>query len=155
MIVKYTLKLMYGDADGYKTNTYIAKDENEIMFLDYFVSHYDELSHLYRFDLGSLEDDDCVEPINSLIMAFNKLAIKRLSSGYTPYSQIDNASDATDVCLDILECVQDLFHWDFYNSGLQYYGVYESHSIEDISNKKLFTKKELETILGYEIKILF
>ena len=155
MKIKYTLKIMYGDDEIEIDNKFITKDKNKIIFLNYFVSHFDKISHLNGFCYMDLEGDKCIKLVNKLISEFNKLISNDDSlSEYISYNQVTNCIEARDTLFDILDCIEDIFEWSFYSSKLHCYGQYIYHEREDISNRKSMTKKEIETILGYEIEIL-
>jgi len=154
MTIKYILKVMYGDADGEDTNKLITSDEKEIKFFDYLVSHYKEISELDRFDLGCLENPNCVDVVNGLIKAYNELINNNPKFSNNDEDElIEDDDGANDVLFDMLYEIEDIYHWKFYNGALDYWGTYRYSTREDISNKRIMTKLEIENALGYTIEI--
>lgn len=149
---KFTLKVMYGDADGYDTFTYISDFKEEIDFLTYFLENYNEELHGFfeRPDLLQYEKD-CEKKKEQLISVINKMAslCNDTFCDDDPNKLImltkDSDTEAMeDVLSEIFEVLSDFQGWTLYQ--MDYIGCPVSYKIEDVTGCTELTKEEAVAI---------
>ena len=150
---KFTLEVMFGDADAEDTFTCISDFKEEIDFLTYFLENFNyELSRFFdRPDL--LEDEkDYEKKKERLISVINKMAT--LCNGMFPDDDpnklvmLSNDADTESMCdvlSEIFEVLGDFQDWHFYH--MDYFAHPISYNIEDISEATVLTRVEALAIL--------
>lgn len=150
---KFTLEVMYGDADAEDTFTCISDFKEEIDFLTYFLENFnDELCRFFeRPDLLQYEKD-CEKKKERLISVINKMAA--LSNDMYPDDEpnklvmLSNDADTETMCdvlSKIFEDLNDFQGWHFYH--MDYFANPISYDIEDISEATVLTRAEAIAIL--------
>lgn len=142
---RYTVKLMFGDADSYRTQTYTSSNPDEILFLDTFLHEWNELDDdWFQF----YDDQDCeatpefIDSLNRVIHAVTPY-LKHHRDGYQLQAiTIDSEYQdiQTTVC-DIFNFAMDITDWSFDDSS--YTGELLWCSIDDFSGKIAMTLQEM------------
>lgn len=153
----FTLKVMYGDADGYDTFKYITENENEINFLTYFLENYTEdLFHFYdRPDLLRYNktfknnEEKLIEIVNNL----NALSNKVCNEDIPPLSEDAFKEEIHDELSEIISFVSNYFDWCMYHAGMDYAGCPDGYNIEDITGCTEMTKQEVIELIKEKLSM--
>lgn len=148
---RFTLEVMYGDADGYDTFSCITENEDEINFLTYFLENYTEdLFYFYnRPDLLRYNktfknnENELIKIVDNL----NSLADKVCGESTPSLPEDAEKEEIHDTLSKIINFISDYFDWCMYHAGMDYYGNPQNYKIEDISDCIVMTKKETISLM--------
>lgn len=145
---KFTLKVMYGDADGYDTFTYITDCKEIIDFLTYFLENYNNELHRFFERPDLLEDEKkkerLISVINKMAALCNDTFCDDDPNKLVMLSKDANTETMCDVLSEIFEVLSDFQGWTLYQ--MDYIGCPVSYKIEDVTGRTELTKKEAVAI---------
>ena len=150
---KFTLEVMFGDADGKETFTYITECKEIIDFLTDFLENFNNELRRFFEDPYLLEcESDYEVKKKRLISVINKMATlcNDTFCDDDPNKLITLPNDADtetmcDVLSEIFEVLGDFQDWHFYH--MNYFASPISYNIEDISESTVLTRAEAIAIL--------
>ena len=152
---RFTLDVMYGDADGYETFTHITEDEDEINFLTYFLENYTE--DLYRFydrpDLLHYNKTfkDNIDELIKIVNNLNSFADKVYGKSTPSLPEHADSEEIHDVLSKVINFISNHFDWYMYH--MDYYGSPECYEIEDITGCLVMTKEEAIALIKEKLGI--
>ena len=154
---RFTLKVMYGDADGYDTFSHITENEDEINFLTYFLENYTkDLFHFYdRPDLLRCNktfknnEEKLIEIVNNLTDLSNKIC----NEDIPPLLEDAFKEEIHEDLSETINFVSDYFGWSMYHSGMDYYGSPKGYNIEDITGCTEMTKQEVINLVKEKLNM--
>lgn len=158
---RFTLKVMYGDADEYDTFSYITEDEDESKFITYFLENYNrDLFYFYdRPDLLKYNktfkgnEEKLIHIINQMILLANPICEKEELGKFDIISDDAFKEEIHRTLSEIIAFVGDMFDFCMYHAGMDYNGCPQNYKIEDITGCVEMTKNQVIKMVKEKIGI--
>lgn len=162
MKIRFVLNVMYGDADGFDTFSYITEDMDEVNFLRCFIENFtQDLAYFYnRPDLLKYNktfknnEVELTDIINNLTSLSNVIQTKK---GHQEYSLLDKDEvDENKIyrALDrIINFIEDNFSWYMRDSVSLCLCFPKESEIKDITGFTEITRKDAITIFKEKLNM--
>ena len=139
---KFTVELMYGDADGYSTHEIIMDDPDEIEFFTHFLNIYQKMFHewqrIYKWDIATKKK--YVPDIEKL-----RYYLDPEGTAFDENTDSEYLSDWVDETF-LLDCINGYFNEELFQGD--YTGQVSSYTIEDLPDDVIeMSRTEAENLI--------